>query len=143
MIEAVITCCPGIERWEKVERAATARCSRAADDFAHQQPFGNLPAGAADMGDRLGPGELHRDEIRDRRPPPTQGSRYSRVGASPHKAAIIITAATTFAAAKKGASWAREISWTSFSGELANVDSLAGRCPSDSPSGRRAEIIRL
>ena len=72
---------------------------------------------------------------------PAQGRRYVRL-ASPHRAAIIIPAATTFAAAKKGASWAREMSWTSFNGELAtSTGSLV--IPSDSPSGRRAAVIRL
>ena len=63
-------------------------------------------------------------------------------GTSPHIAAAIIPAATILAAAKNGASWAREISWMSFSGVLSPS---AGRLlrPSDSPPGSRAEIIRL
>ena len=54
----------------------------------------------------------------------------------------MISAATMLAAAKNGASWAREISWTSRSGELSDSASRAAR-PADSPPGSRAEINRL
>src|SRR5436305_5332252 len=68
----------------------------------------------------------------------THGS--SQVGeAAPHKFAAMITDATTFAAAKKGASWAREISWTSRSGDVSESLSAAAT-PADSPPGSRAEI---
>ena len=53
----------------------------------------------------------------------------------------MISAATMLAAAKKGASWAREINWTSRSGELSPSPSRLVS-PSDSPPGRRAEIMR-
>src|SRR5205085_11426574 len=56
--------------------------------------------------------------------------------------AHIISAATTLAAAKNGASWAREISWTSRSGELSGSTSRTAS-PADSPPGSRAEIKRL
>jgi hypothetical protein len=46
------------------------------------------------------------------------------------------------AAAKKGASWAREINWTSRSGELSGSSPREVK-PADSPPGRRAEIKRL
>ena len=50
---------------------------------------------------------------------PTQAS--SHIGETlPHRSATMISAATTLAAAKKGARWAREISCTSRSGELSN-----------------------
>ena len=51
-------------------------------------------------------------------------------------------AATILAAAKKGASWAREISCTSRRGELSSSASRFVR-PADSPPGSRAEIKRL
>src|SRR5690348_6743010 len=59
-----------------------------------------------------------------------------------HRFAAIIRAATMFAAAKKGARCAREISWTSRSGELSDSASRTAR-PADSPPGSRAEINRL
>jgi hypothetical protein len=60
----------------------------------------------------------------------------------PHSTADSISDATILAAAKKGASWAREMSCTSFRGELSSSPVLLVS-PSDSPPGRRAEIIRL
>ena len=67
----------------------------------------------------------------------------SQVGeTSPSRFGTIISAATMFAAAKKGASWAREMSWTSRRGELSAPTSLAAS-PADSPPGSRAEIKRL
>jgi len=60
----------------------------------------------------------------------------------PHRLASIIRDATILAAAKKGASWAREISWTSRRGVLPVSASRFVR-PADSPPGSRAEIKRL
>ena len=57
----------------------------------------------------------------------------------------MISAATMFAAAKKGARWAREISWTSRSGELSDSASLrreAGRLPAGKP-GRNQALIAI
>ena len=51
----------------------------------------------------------------------------------PHRLATIITAAMMLAAAKNGASWAREISWTSRSGELSPSDR---RSPRARPTSR-------
>src|SRR6478735_6540263 len=76
-------------------------------------------------------------------PPTAKAHGSSKVGPTTfHKLASMISAATIFAAAKKGASWAREISCTSRSGELSDSPSRAAR-PADSPPGSRAEIKRL
>ena len=65
------------------------------------------------------PGELHRAEIDDA---DRAAQGISQVGGTtPHRLATIISAATILAAAKKGASWAREISWTSRSGETVRL----------------------
>src|SRR5690242_9593119 len=66
----------------------------------------------------------------------------SQVAGSPQRFGIIIIAAIIFAAAKKPASWAREISWTSLSGDVSSSGPLAAS-PADSPPGSRAEIKRL
>jgi hypothetical protein len=66
----------------------------------------------------------------------------SQVAGSPHRLGIIIIAAIIFAAAKKPASWAREISCTSRSGDVSPSAPFAAR-PADSPPGSRAEIKRL
>src|SRR6185369_17504468 len=72
---------------------------------------------------------------------PAQGR--SRVGdTTPHRSAIIISAAKTLANAKKGARWAREISCTSRSGVFSASAPRAAR-PADSPPGSRAETRRL
>src|SRR6185295_17191430 len=63
-------------------------------------------------------------------------------GFAPHRLATIIRAAMMLAAAKKGASWAREISWTSRNGEL-SPSGARDASPADSPPGSRAEIKRL
>src|SRR6476469_10759941 len=72
---------------------------------------------------------------------PAQGRSHAGE-TEPHRLASIINAATTLAAAKKGASWAREMSCTSRSGEASDSASCAAR-PADSPPGSRAEIKRL
>src|SRR6476661_290252 len=72
---------------------------------------------------------------------PAHGNSHS-AGITSHRFATIMRTATMLAAAKKGASWAREISWTSRSGELSDSASCAAR-PADSPPGRRAETKRL
>ena len=86
------------------------------------------------MGDRLGAGELHRAEIDDgdgAHPAEQPG----RSATSAHRAATSMIAATMLAAAKNGASWAREISWTSLSGEL-SPSSLAARQAKRFPVGK-------
>src|SRR5689334_9381650 len=72
---------------------------------------------------------------------PAQGSSHS-AGITSQRFATIISTATMLAAAKKGASCALEISWTSRSGELSDSYSCAAS-PADSPPGRRAETKRL
>ena len=106
-----------IERRE-TDRSADRQPDHGAHaDFADHQPLRHLAARAADMGHRLGAGELHGDEIDQRRPRRARGTA-SPIGTAPHRQATISNAAAMLAAAKKGASWPREISWTSRSGEL-------------------------
>ena len=68
----------GIERGEEDRAAATANSKARTDDIADHQPLRNLAAGPADMGDRLGAGQLHRDEIDHRRPRRPAGSTAER-----------------------------------------------------------------
>ena len=139
--EAATTWLPGCERREQVERQGEPQ-QGADDDVADHQPLRHLAARAADMGDRLGPGELHRAEIDDARRRRTTAAA-SAAATSPHRLATIISAATMLAAAKKGASWAREISCASRKRRAFVVALADWSTPSDSPSGRRAEIMRL
>ena len=66
----------------------------------------------------------------------------SKGGSAPHSRLTINSAATTLAAAKIGASWAREMSWASRSGEPLSSPAWLVKA-SDSPPGSRAEIMRL
>ena len=129
----------GIERREEIERQAEPEAARSRD-FADHHPHRNPSPGAADAVDRLNPREMHRAEVHDRRRRVSHG--MSHVAGTPHRFGSIITAATIFAPAKNGASWARDISWTSRSGELSDRSPPAAS-PANSPPGSRAEINRL
>ena len=138
--EAASSWVPGSSDGKQIERKRQPG-GRAHRDFADQQPLRHQPSRPADAGDRLGPGELHRAEVerRDRHRPAEQQPAWRRGGQVDRPAPA---AAAMLAKAKKGARCAREISWTSRSGEFSGSAPRAAS-PADSPPGRRAETSRL
>ena len=130
----------GTERGEGDERQRQPE-QRAHDDIADHQPFRHLAARAADMGHRLGAGQLHRAEIgRDDRSHPAAEIGGVDMAVEDHRHE------QRRDAVGGGEEWRELAARDQLRVAQRAAPVVASRAtvtPSDSPSGRRAEIIRL
>ena len=138
--DAAMTWLPAPSEVKQIERQRQPE-QRASDDVADHQPFRHLAARAADMGDRLGAGELHRAEVGDdhrQRPSRQIGDGDMAIEDHRHE-----QRGDDVGGGEEG----RELAARDQLGVAQRAAAVVGRSrevtPSDSPSGRRAEIIRL